>query len=335
MVTGATGFIGGRLVRQLRAAGHDVHAVVRDPARAAALETLGVRVFKGDVTEKDSLRAPMQGMDGLFHLAAWYEIGTRNRSRAEQINVQGTRNVLETMRDLGIPRGVYTSSVAVFSDTRGQLVDETYRRGGPWLTLYDYTKWKAHYEVAEPAIRAGLPLVIVQPGLVYGPGDQSIVHRMFLQYLQRKLPIAPRKTAYCFGYVDDVARGHVQAMEKGRIGESYIMAGPLHTFIDVFEVAERITGVPAPSLRPPPWTMALLAQAMRLAGAVMPLPENYRYESLRVMAGVTYGGSSAKSESELGWSTRSLEEGLRPTLFECMRELGLPLPKTAPAVVSG
>jgi nucleoside-diphosphate-sugar epimerase len=142
------------------------------------------------------------------------------------------------MRDAGVPRGVYTSSVAVFSDTRGKLVDETYRRGSPWLTLYDYTKWKAHYEVAEPMIRAGLPLVVVQPGLVYGPGDQSIVHRTFLQYLRGKLPIAPRQTAYCWGYVDDTARGHVLAMDMGRLGESYIIAGPLHTPIEVPALAE-------------------------------------------------------------------------------------------------
>jgi nucleoside-diphosphate-sugar epimerase len=268
----------------------------------------------------------MQGTDGIFHLAAWYEIGTRDRARAEEINVGGTRNVLETMRDLGIPKGVYTSSVAVFSDTHGQLPDESYRRDGPWLTLYDRTKWQAHYEVAQPLVRTGLPLVIVQPGLVYGPGDRSIVHRMFLTYLRGKLPVAPRGTSYCFGYVDDTARGHVLAMEKGRPGESYILSGPLHTFAEVFDIAARMTGVPAPRLQPPAQVLLVLAHVMRLAGHILPLPENYRYESLRVMAGVTYGGSDAKAKRELGWSTRPLAEGLRPTLAECMRELGMRLP---------
>lgn len=323
LITGATGFIGGRLARQLLGAGHEVAAIVRDPSRARDLEALGVRLHTGDVTDKASLRIPMQDQDGLFHLAAWYEIGTRDRSRAERINVQGTRNVLETMRDAGVPRGVYTSSVAVFSDTRGNLVDETYRRGSPWLTLYDYTKWKAHYEVAEPMIRAGLPLVVVQPGLVYGPGDQSIVHRTFLQYLRGKLPIAPQQTAYCWGYVDDTARGHVLAMDKGRLGESYIIAGPLHTFIEVFALAEPITGVRAPRWHPSPGFMRALANTMRIAGAILPLPENYRYESLRVMAGVTYGGDSRKAERELGWTTRPLAAGLRPTLEACMQELGM------------
>jgi len=328
-VTGATGFIGGRLVRLLRTAGHQVAALVRDPSRARELDSLACELHPGDITVKDTLREPMQGVDGVFHLAAWYEIGARSPRRAEFINVQGTRNVLETMRDLAIPRGVYTSTVAVFSDTQGKLPDETYRRGGPWLTLYDYTKWKAHYEVAEPMTRAGLPLIVVQPGIVYGPGDHSIVQRVLRQFLQGKLPLAPRGAAYCWSHVDDVAQGHVLAMEKGRVGESYILAGPMHTTSEVFALAARVSGVPMPRWQPSPRTMKLLAGVMRLVGAAVPLPEDYRYESLRVMAGVSYGGSSAKAESELGWSFRPLEAGLQATILDCMRELGMRPPAGA------
>lgn len=328
MVTGGTGFIGGRVVRRLRAAGHEVHALVRDPARAQDLEALGVRVFRGDITDRASLRAPMAGTDGVFHLAAWYEIGTKDRARAREINVDGTRNVLETMRDLGIPRGVYTSSVAVFSDTRGRMVDETYRHDGPWLTLYDRTKWQAHYEVAAPLVRDGLPLVIVQPGLVYGPGDTSIVHRTLLLYLRRRLPMMPRGTAYCFGYVDDVARGHLLAMDRGRTGESYILGGPLHTFTEFFSTCEALCGVPAPRLQPQPGVVRVLAEVMRVLGVVVPLPESYRYESLRVMAGVTYGGDDSKARRELSYSVRTLQEGLRPTLRAALKEVGLPFPPT-------
>jgi len=323
MVTGATGFIGGALARELRRAGHDVVALVRNPERAAHLAQLGVELQPGDITQKETLLQPMRGVDGLFHVAGWYETGAQDTSRAERINIQGTRNVLETMRDLGIPKGVYTSTVGVFSDTRGRLVDETYRRGGPWLTVYDWSKWKAHYEVAEPMIREGLPLVIVQPGLVYGPGDTSMVHRGLLLYLQRKLYMAPKKTAYCFGYIDDIAQGHCLAMEKGRTGESYILAGPYASFIEFLELAERITGVPAPHWHPSPWVLRTAATFAQLVGAVVPLPQMYRYESLRVMAGITYAASSAKAESELGWHARPLEEGLRPTLAACMRELGM------------
>src|SRR5438876_7743736 len=111
-----------------------------------------------------------------------------------RVNVLGTRNVLTTMKELRIPKGVYTSTLAVFSDTRGQLVDETYRYDGkgPWLTEYDRTKWIAHYEVAEPLIREGLPLVIVQPGLNYGPGDTSEVRPTLVRYLRRRLLALPK-----------------------------------------------------------------------------------------------------------------------------------------------
>ena len=119
-VTGATGFVGGRIVRQLHAAGHDVVAVVRAPEKAGDLAALGIALIQGDVTAKESMRAPMAGVDGVFHIAGWYKIGVRTvseRRAGEQINIQGTRNVLELMRELGIPKGIYTSTVAVFSDT--------------------------------------------------------------------------------------------------------------------------------------------------------------------------------------------------------------------------
>src|SRR5215216_4887009 len=149
-LTGATGFLGGVLARQLREAGDEVNAVIRSPQKASELQSLGVQLFKGDVTDKESMRAAMQGTDGVFHIAGWYKIGTRDKSDGERVNVQGTRNVLELMKELGVPKGVYTSTLAVNSDTRGVKVDETYRYNGPHLSEYDRTKWVAHYEVAEP-----------------------------------------------------------------------------------------------------------------------------------------------------------------------------------------
>ncbi|MBV9578862.1 MAG: NAD-dependent epimerase/dehydratase family protein, partial [Chloroflexi bacterium] len=221
-VTGATGFIGGRLVHQLREAGHQVVAIARQPARAQDLTALGVQVVPGDVTDKVSLRAPMTGVDGVFHLAGWYQVGVRDKTPARAINVDGTRNVLEVMRELGIPKGVYTSTLAVNGDTHGRVVDETYEHDGPWLSEYDHTKWEAHYEVALPMMRQGLPLVIVQPGGVYGPGDNSPQGELLRQYLRRKLPMVPRGSALCWGHVDDTAAGHALAMERGATGQSYI-----------------------------------------------------------------------------------------------------------------
>lgn len=322
-VTGATGFVGGRVTRQLVAAGHQVVAVVRSQARAADLAALGVELHQGDVTDKESMRAPMTGADGIFHIAGWYKIGTKDKRDGEQINIVGTRNVLELMRDLGITRGVYTSTLAVFSDTHGQLVDETYRYDGPHLSEYDRTKWVAHYQVAAPMIAAGLPLVIVQPGLIYGPGDTSSVRTTFLQYLQRKLPLLPAQTAFSWAHVDDIAHGHILAMERGRPGESYIISGPTHTLIAGMRIAERITGIPAPRLHATPAMMKAMAATMGMVERVIPVPETYSAEYLRVSAGVTYIGDNAKARLALAYAPRSLEDGLRETLEHEMRLLGM------------
>jgi len=313
-ITGATGFIGSRLANQLVEAGHSVTALVRNPAAAAALQRSGVRLVQGDLSDRDSLRNGMSGADGLFHLAAWYKVGAKDRGRAYEINVEGTRNVLEIMSELKIRKGVYTSTLAVFSDTRRRLVDESYYHEDGHLSEYDRTKWLAHYRVAEPMMANGLPLVIVQPGLVYGPGDPSAIGRLLRDYLDRKLPGIPRRTAFCWAHVDDVARGHILAMEKGRTGESYIIAGPPHSLESALKMAERLTGVPAPKMRFSPGLLKLMSKLMRPVEAAVPLPENYRSETLRVSAGVTYLGDNAKARDELGYEPRPLESGLAETL---------------------
>jgi nucleoside-diphosphate-sugar epimerase len=295
-VTGATGFVGGRVVRQLVDAGHQVVVLARNPAKATDVANLGVEIHQGDVTEKESMRAPMQGVDGIFHIAGWYKIGVKDKSEGARINIQGTRNVLELMRELGIARGLYTSTLAIFSDTHGRLVDETYRYNGPHLSEYDRTKWVAHYEVAEPMIEAGLPLVIVQPGVIYGPGDTSSLRTALIQYLQRKLPLMPARTAFCWSHVDDIARGHILAMEKGTPGQSYIIAGPPHTFVDAIKLAQRITGVPAPRIIVPPAMMKAMAGMMSMLEKVVSVPETYTAEYLRENALDLAQAAQRKSE---------------------------------------
>jgi nucleoside-diphosphate-sugar epimerase len=322
-ITGATGFIGGEVARQLIAAGHEVVAVVRSPGKAQLLADLGVQIAAGDIADKESMRGPMTGVDGVFHIAGWYKIGPgiKGRAEAERTNVQGTRNVLELMRELEIPKGVYTSTIGIFSDTHGRVPDETYRYNGPFLNEYERSKWIAHYEVAEPMIRDGLPLVIVQPGAVYGPGDTSPIGETLEQYLQRRLPAIPRRTAYCWAHVEDTARGHLLAMDKGAVGEAYIIAGQVATLVDVLQLAQEITGIPTPRLRFAPGMMKAAAQVMSLIGGVVPLPLTFKPEVLRTAAGVTYLGSSDKAREALGFTTRPLIEGLRETLLYDMQRL--------------
>jgi nucleoside-diphosphate-sugar epimerase len=321
-VTGATGFLGGRVAQQLRAAGHEVVAVVRDPNKARALAAIGVQPVKGDVTDRESMRAPLTGVDGVYHIAGWYKIGVKDKTPGVAINIDGTRNVLSLMKELRIPKGVYTSTLAVNSNTHGRLVDESYRFTGEHLSEYDRTKAAAH-DMAEQFIKDGLPLVIVQPGLIYGPGDQGPSHEAFVSYLKRQLPLMPQQTAYSWGHVDDIARGHLLAMEKGQPGENYYVCGPAHTLIEALKLAEQITGVPTPGLTAPPWLLRAMSGLMSVFEPIVSVPDNYSSEYLRVSAGVTYIGDNTKAKRELGWTPRTLNDGLPETLRWEMEQLGM------------
>jgi nucleoside-diphosphate-sugar epimerase len=318
-VTGATGFIGQELVLQLLAAGHEVTAVVRDPQTVAAapshpLAQPGVHLVKADVGGKESMRGPMGGVDGVFHVAGWYRIGAPDRAAAFRTNVDGTRNVLELMKEFGIPRGVYTSSLAVFSDTHGRVMDEEYVFRGKHISVYDLTKWIAHYEVALPMMRDGLPLAIVQPGAVYGPGDRGPLAQLIEVYLRRELPTVPAKVAYCWGHVTDIARAHILAMDRGKSGESYIIAGPCHELGEVLRMLEKMTAVSLPRLTMPPFALKAPARLMGVIERFHQVDVARSSEALRVLAGPTYLGSNAKAKAELGIEMRPIEQGLKETL---------------------
>lgn len=324
-VTGATGFIGKEVARQLRAQGHDVVAIARNPDKAGDLRGMGVSVVKGDVTDKESMRAAMVGLDGVFHIAGWYKIGTKDKSDGARVNIDGTRNVLSLMQELHIPKGVYTSTLAVNSDTKGQMVDESYRFAGAHISEYDRTKAAAH-GIAEDFIKQGLPLVIAQPGTVYGPGDTSAVHDTFQLYLRRKLPMLTQGTAYAWGYIDDIAQAHLLAMEKGKAGENYFICGPTHTLIDAMKLAERITGVPLPKMVAPPGMINAMASLTGLVDGRLNLPPLYTKEFLRVTT-ATYLAKNDKAKRKLGWNPRSIEEGFPPTLKWEREQLGISAPR--------
>jgi nucleoside-diphosphate-sugar epimerase len=299
-----------------------VRAIVRTPERARDLTALGVEIHQGDVTEKESMRRPMSGVDGVYHVAGWYKIGARDASDAVRINVDGTRHVLELASELGVSRTVYTSTLAVNSDTHGRVVDESYRFDGRHLTVYDRTKADAH-RIAESFVARGVPVVIVQPGLIYGPGDTSMVRPMLVDYLRRKLPLVPKQTAFAWAHVDDIARAHMLAMEKGQPGRNYFICGPVHTLEEAMDMAQSITGIPAPRLRVGPGVLRTMAAIMAVVEQGVPLPPDYTSEGLRIVAGVTYVGSNARARAELGWRPRPLREGLMETLRHEMALLGM------------
>ena len=318
-ITGATGFIGGRIAHLLLESGHELVVLARNSERAKSLITQGATVIEGDITRKESMREGMEGVDGVFHIAAVYKFGFRNNAMMERINIDGTRNVLKLMKELNIQKGVYTSTVGVYSDTKGQIVDESYCYKGKPLSEYERTKWIAHYEIARVMQDEGLPLVIVLPGLVYGPGDTSSVGEMLSQYINKKLYMIPKTGAFCWGHVDDIAQGHILAMEKGKPGEEYIIAGPPHDIDEAFSIMEKLTGIKAPKIRMPSWSLKGLSVIMSGLEKVFPISPTYSSEGLKNTAGVTFLASNEKAKQELGYQVRGLEDGLNETLAALMK----------------
>jgi dihydroflavonol-4-reductase len=321
-VTGATGLIGTHVVEQLVDEGYDVVALTRSRSNASHLPEEAT-VVEGDITNKASMREPMTGVDGVYHIAAWFYTtpGSREVEKAERINIEGTRNVLELMDDLDIPKGVYTSTTGVYPGTSGETLDESIDPPRPTWSKYARTKWEAHFEVARPLMEDGLPLVIVQPSGVYGPHGGTSTE-LFRNYLTGDVPMIPRNWAMAYDHAEDIAQAHLKAMEEGTPGEEYIISSQARTMVELLECAEEITGIPAP--RPvPDAVFATLATVMRNVERVTTPPEGFESEALDLLAGRQWYVDNSKAKRELGVEFRSLEEGLRDYLPWELDQLGM------------
>ncbi len=321
LVTGATGFIGSHLVPKLIAQGHAVTCLVRNPAKAGTLRQLGAVLVQGDVTDKASMIEPMRGSDGVFHLAGMYELGREYHDRMAAVNVDGARLTFEAALAAGVPKIVHTSTVGVFGNTHGKIVDETYRIEKNELSSeYERTKWAAHYEVALPMIQGGAPIVITQPGAVTGPGDTSPLAQIIDTYL-RGLPLMlGAKSGVTWAHVNDVADGHILAMEKGRVGESYILAGPALTYREAMQLFEKITGIPAPKIWLPGWAAGAMSGTIDFLERTFNAKLMYSSESLSTLNDYTFYGTADKAKHELGWQPRPVEQVFKEVLeYEVQR----------------
>ena len=318
-LTGATGFIGGEVARRLRARGDAVRALVREPARAQHLAELGCTLVPGDLSDEARLTAACAGADAVIHGAAVYEVGVPESRRPELVdaNVGGTERMLGAALSAGVRKAVYVSTVAVFGNTRGEVVDESYRKPDdvPHTSVYEETKVLAHRRAHEIAER-GLPLVTVQPGLVYGPGDPSTAGELLTRFLTGKLPALPFPE---FGVTpvhrDDVADGILLALEQGVAGESYVLAGEPVTMREMLTTLALVSGRRAPSRTVPTFLLKAMAPLGGVVARPLGFPPNLR-ELISSSDGVTFWATSKKAQAELGWTHRSLEDGLRDLVGE-------------------
>lgn len=312
-VTGGAGFLGRHLVRLLRERNDDVMALASSERDAQVLASLAATVVPGSVTDPGSMRDAMRGSDIVFHLEAWHDEGPAGRSQAETINVSGTRNVLQLAHELGVPRIVYASNVAIFGDTEGQLVDESYTPAGPPPSEFGRTKWLAHYEVALPLIKEGAPITIVLPGVVYGPGDSGWLASLMRLFYRGLLPVLPApETTLTYAFVEDVAEGLILAAEKGTPGESYILTGPAITLGEMVEFWAHLTGKRGPATGISAKAIQGVVPALDRAQPYISLPPVLTEEVLSTLGGTNIARSD-KARAELGWQPRPLQTGMIET----------------------
>ncbi|MGH3023594.1 MAG: NAD-dependent epimerase/dehydratase family protein [Gaiellaceae bacterium] len=306
-VTGATGFVGGRLAERLRARGDDVVALVRSPAKAERLRGLGCELVAGDLSSREAIAAAAAGCDAAFHLAAIYRNGIPRSQRDEllAVNVRGTENVLDAALDAGVGKIVHVSSIVAFGDTHGRVVDETYEPpAGEYVSLYHESKALAHRAARERAER-GAPVVIAQPGGIYGRGDHTGIGPLLARAARGKLVVLPfGNVGLNWTYVDDAVEGLLLAHEGGRVGESYVLGGEIGTLRGAVEQAFALGGGRRFILPVPTW-------AVRLATPFGPLLGLSVSDYVSGSDGVTYWARDEKARRELGYAPRSLAEGLR------------------------
>jgi nucleoside-diphosphate-sugar epimerase len=309
VVTGGAGLVGRAVIRTLRERGDEVVALVRDPARAPFLAELGAELVESDLSDVAELTEQLRGANALIHAAGSYRIGITRAERGAMwdANVGTTTRALDAAEAAGTKRIVYVSTINAFGNTHGRAVDESYRRdlADGFLSWYDETKYGAH-EVAEQRIAGGAPIVIVMPSQVYGPGDRSAVgEQLRLAHAGKLRYRAVDAVRIGLVHADDLASGIVAALDRGRIGEAYILSGPHTTLREAMEIVARLGGHRAPALHLPDG----LVRAMAPFGALIGQP-NLR-EVVDASVGVSYLASPAKAQAELGFAARPLEEGLR------------------------
>ncbi|MDR2439374.1 MAG: NAD-dependent epimerase/dehydratase family protein [Planctomycetaceae bacterium] len=313
-ITGSTGFIGSVLFERLIQCGFSIKALVRNRPETKP----NVEYIVGDITDIESLRHGMRDCRYVFHLAAYAKNWPPNPKTYEQVNINGTRNIFTVAKELGIERIVWTSTIVTLGPTpHGVLGDETMPRiTKRYFTEYEQTKTLMEQESTQ-WIKEGLPLVIVNPTRVYGPGlfsESNSVSKLIDDFRHGRFPFLLNRGVNIgnYGFVNDIAEGHLLAMQHGKIGERYILGGENVSLERLFQTVDRIDG-----------TKRFQWKIYWVIPMIVAYFFRYRAEYFGVYPPITPGWvrtflvdwafSCDKAKQELGYSPISLEEGIRKT----------------------
>jgi len=316
LLTGATGFLGKNVALELAARGHALRILARETSDLRSLPP-GVEVARGDVTSADSVRDAARDCDAVLHMAALVKNWCPDRARFDEVNVGGFRNALAAAQGAGA-RLLYTSSFMAIGPTGPEPADESRLHAGlRYCNDYERTKAVAD-RAAREAAAAGADVTMLYPGVVYGPGeltDGNLVVQMIADHLRGRLPgvIGPGDRLWSYSFVEDVARGHALALEKGRAGERYFLCGQNATLRDLFAAVAEVTGAAPPRIHIPYPVAAALGRLLWAWADVTGHPPMLTHGVVDVFR-QHWAYSSAKAEGELGYRQTPLAEGIRRTV---------------------
>jgi dihydroflavonol-4-reductase len=312
LVTGATGFLGSEIVRQLLAKGDTVRILARNPDKSDLLADLKskIEVVQGDVTDPLSLKDAMQGMEQVFHAAAFVGFGGKSdRTKLHEINVQGTANVVNAALATGIKRVVLTSSMAAFGrpEKAGAMIDESLQwQESKNNSEYAKSKYAAEMEIHR-GIAEGLDAVIVNPALIFGVGRKGENTMQIIEQIRSgKLPAVPSGATNVVD-VRDVARGHLLAMERGKTGERYFLGGENLEWKQIVHTVATAFGVKAPTRTLPFGLLIVGATVLETLTNLIGMRPLITRETIRTSAS-RQQYSTAKAEKDLGYSFRPFQE---------------------------
>ncbi|GJM16842.1 MAG: dihydroflavonol-4-reductase [Thermodesulfobacteriota bacterium] len=322
LVTGATGFIGSHIARKLVDRGVQVKVLLRKSSKTTNIDDIDVEKVYGDVMDMDSINEALSGCDTLYHTAGVASFRKEDYQKMEDINVDGTSNILNAAVESGIKKVVHTSSIAAIGvDSEGGVANEETEYDLDYLGVkYLDTKHRGE-QIALDLAKKGLPLVVVNPATVIGTGDIYLSSTAFiLWYYKKKFPGYMDGTLNMVD-VEDVAEGHILAAEKGGIGERYILGNKNFTLLELFSLLEEVTGVPKPKMKIP-YFMALASGYFveRILGMSFPNYSTMDLDSVK-LSKLRWHFDSSKAINELGYQPRDVKESVKNTL-EWFRENG-------------
>jgi dihydroflavonol-4-reductase len=312
-LTGATGFVGSHVTRELAGRGAELRLLVRKTSRTDNLEGIVAETVVGDLCEPESLRSAISGCDAVMHVAADYRLWVRDPQAMYAANVDGTRNLLQIAQEQAVPRFVYTSSVATMGFRRdGTIVDESSPVSlADMIGHYKRSKFLAEQEAMKAAL-AGQPVVILNPTTPVGANDlkPTPTGGIIVDFLNRKFP-AYVDTGLNLVDVREVARTHADALTVGSFGERYILGGENLTLKQILDKLSAITGLPSPTRKVPHWVaMAFAFFDENLTGRLLGKEPRATVEAVRMGKKMMYA-SSAKAERELGFRQVPVYPALR------------------------